>query len=86
MRIDELLPEGWNPTKDQVPELELVPNTGNARVVMYKGRRLVITGGRSISTRYPDFTVGAWNFSMDGGAQLPCWVTGTGSATCGLSS
>jgi hypothetical protein len=86
MRIDELLPEGWNPTKGQVPELELIPNTGTTRIVQYKDRRLVITGGRRISTRLPDFTVGAWNFSMDGGAQLPCWVTGTGSAVCGLSS
>ena len=86
MRIDEIISEGWNSTKGQVPELELVPNTGNARVVMYKDRRLVITGGRSISTRFPDFTVGAENFGVAGGAQLPCWVTGSGSAVCGLSS
>jgi hypothetical protein len=85
MRMDELLPEGWNPTKDQIPELELVPNTGTARVVMYKGRRLVITGGRNVSTRFPDFTVGAENFGMSSGAQLPCWITGTGSAVCGLN-
>jgi hypothetical protein len=84
--MDELLPEGWNPTKDQIPELELVPDTGTARVVMYKGRRLVITGGRGISTRYPDFTVGAEYFGMASRGQLSCWVTGTGSATCGVSS
>lgn len=83
MRIDELLPEGWNPTK--VPELEPIPNTGNTLVVMFKGRRLVITGGRRISTRFPDFTMGAWNFGMDGGAQLSCWVTGPSSAVCGLN-
>jgi hypothetical protein len=80
MRIDELLGEGG------LPELELAPTTGKDRVVMYKGRRLVITGGRRISTRMADFSIGAWNFSMDGGAQLPCWVTGPNSATCGLSS
>jgi hypothetical protein len=80
MRIDELLSEG------RVPELELIPDTGNTKVVMFKGRRLVITGGRRISTRLADFSIGAWYFSMDGGAQLPCWVTGSGSATCGLTS
>ena len=84
MRIDELLPEGWNPTK--VLELEPIPNTGNTIVVMFNGRKLVITGGRSISTRMADFSVGAWNFGMDGGAKLPCWVTGPSSAVCGLSS
>jgi hypothetical protein len=80
MRIDELLGEG------RVPELELIPSTGNTRVVQYKGRRLVITGGRRISTRMADFSIGAWYFSMDGGAQLPCWVTGPNSAVCGLNS
>ena len=62
MRIDELLPEGWNPTKGQVPELELIPNTGTAKVVQFKGRKLVITGGRRISTRLPDFTIGAYAY------------------------
>ena len=84
MRIDELLPEGWNPAK--VPELELIPDTGKDKVVQYKGRKLVITGGRRVGGRYPDFTIGAWYFSMDGGAQLPCWVTGQSSAVCGLNS
>ena len=84
MRIDELLPEGWNPAK--VPELELIPDTGTAKVVQYKGRRLTITGGRPPTRRYPDFYVGAWNFSMGGGAKLPCWVTGPSSAVCGLNS
>jgi hypothetical protein len=85
MRINELLSEGWNPTKDQVPELELVPDTGKDRVVMYKGRRLVITGGRRISTRFPDFSVSAEHFGMDMGTKLSCWITGTGSAVCGLN-
>jgi hypothetical protein len=76
------LPEGWQP--GQIPKLELVPNTGKDRVVMYKGRRLVITGGRGISTRYPDFTVGAHNFGMASRGQLSCWVTGPGSAVCGF--
>ena len=84
MRIDELLPEGWNPAK--VPELELIPDTGTAKVVQFKGRKLTITGGRRVSTRFPDFSIGAWYFSMDGGAQLPCWVTGQSSAVCGLNS
>jgi hypothetical protein len=84
MRIDELLGEGWQP--DPRPELELVPNTGKDRVVMYKGRRLVITVGRGISTRYPDFTVGAHNFGMASRGQLSCWVTGPDSAVCGLPS
>ena len=79
MRIDELLPEGWQPPK--VPELELIPDTGTAKVVQYKGRRLTITGGRRVSTRFPDFYVGA-----GGGAKLPCWVTGQSSAVCGLNS
>ena len=76
MRMDELLPEGWQP--DQVPELELVPNTGTDKVVMYKDRRLVITVGRG-PRRWPDFTVSAW-------PRYVCWVTGTGSAVCGLNS
>lgn len=80
MRIDELLSEG------RAPELELIPDTGKDKVVQFKGRKLVITGGRRVSTRFPDFTIGAWYFSMDGGAQLPCWVTGPGSAVCGLNS
>ena len=80
MRIDELLPEG------RVPELELIPDTGTAKVVQFKGRKLVITGGRRVSTRFPDFTIGAWYFSMDGGAQLPCWVTGNSSAVCAISN
>jgi hypothetical protein len=86
MKAHEFLPEGWNPTKDQVPELELVPDTGNARVVMYKGRRLVITGYRSISTRLADFSVGAEHFGMASRGHLPCWVTGPNSAVCGLNS
>jgi hypothetical protein len=80
MRIHELLSEA------RPSELELIPDTGNTPVVMYKGRRLVITTGRRISTRMADFSVGAWNFGMDGGAQLPCWVTGPNSAVCGLNS
>jgi hypothetical protein len=84
MRIDELLSEGWNPSR--APELELIPDTGTAKVVQFKGRKLVITGGRRISTRHPDFTIGAWYFSMDGGAQLPCWVTGPSSAVCSISN
>lgn len=80
MRIDELLAEG------KAPELELIPNTGNTKVVMFNGRRLVVTGGRRIPTRLADFTIGAWYFGMDGGAQLPCWVTGPTSAVCGFSS
>ena len=78
MRIDELL--------SQVPQLEPIPDTGNTRVVMYKGRRLVITGGRRVSTRLPDFSVSARNFGMNSDSQLSCWVTGTDSATCGLNS
>ena len=84
MRIDELLPESRQPIK--VPELELLPNTGDLKVVLFKGRKLTITGGRRVSTRLPDFTIGAWNFSMDGGAQLPCWVTGQNSAVCSISN
>ena len=84
MRIDELLPEGWHPAK--VPALELIPDTGNTKVVMFNGRRLVITGGRRIPTRMADFFVGAHNFGMASRGHLPCWVTGTGSAVCGLSS
>ena len=80
MRIDELLSEG------RVPELELMPDTGTAKVVQFKGRKLAITGGRRVSTRFPDFTIGAWYFSMDGGAQLPCWVTGPSSAVCAISN
>ena len=80
MRIHELLSEA------RPGELELVPDAYPAKVVMYKGRRLVITGGRRISTRRADFSIGAWYFSMDGGAQLPCWVTGPNSAVCGLNS
>jgi hypothetical protein len=82
MRIDELLPEGWQPPK--VPELELIPDTGNTKVVQYKGRRLTITGGRRVGGRYPDFYVGAGNFSMDSGAKLSCWVTGPTSAVCSI--
>jgi len=85
MRINELLSDGWNPTKGQIPELELVPNTGKDRVVMYKDRRLVIRGGRNISTRFPDFYVGAEHFGMTSRTHLPCWITGTGSAVCGLN-
>jgi len=77
MRMDELLPEGWQP--GQIPELELVPNTGNDKVVQYRDRRLVITGGRRISTRFPDFTVAAW-------PKYSCWITGKTSAVCGLNS
>ena len=68
------------------PELELIPNTGNIKVVMFNGRRLVVTGGRSIPTRMADFSVGAHNFGMASRGHLPCWVTGSGSAVCGLSS
>jgi len=85
MKAHEFLPEGWNPTKDQVPELELVPDTGNARVVMYKGRRLVITVGRP-PRRFPDFSVGAEHFGIASRGHLPCWVTGPTSAVCGLNS
>ena len=76
MRIDELLGEGWQP--GQIPKLELVPDTGTDKVVMYKDRRLVITVGRP-PKRFPDFTVSAW-------PRYACWVTGTGSAICGLPS
>ncbi len=76
MRIDELLSEGWNPSR--VPELELEPTTGNDKVVQYKGRRLVITVGRG-PRRWPDFTVAAW-------PKYSCWVTGPNSAVCGLNS
>lgn len=83
MRIYELLLEG------QVPELELIPNTGELKVVMFKGRKLTITTDwyskeEKFSMRPPDFSVGAWNFSQDGGAQCPCWVTGPNSAVCDL--
>ena len=80
MRINELISEG------RFPELEPIPDTGNTKVVIFNGRKLVITGGRRISTRMADFSVGAWNFGMDGGAKLPCWVTGPSSAVCGISS
>jgi len=80
MRIEELLKE------NRIPELQPISGGGDSLVVVYKGRKLVITGGRRISTRMADFSIGAWNFSMDGGAQLPCWVTGPGSAVCSISS
>jgi len=80
MRIHELLSEA------RPGELELIPDAYPAKVVQFKGRRLVITGGRRVSTRFPDFTIGAWYFSMDGGAQLPCWVTGKSSAVCAISN
>jgi hypothetical protein len=80
MRIEELLRE------NRIPELKPISGGGDSVVVVYKGRKLTITGGRGISTRRADFSIGAWNFSMDGGAQLPCWVTGPGTAVCSISS
>mgnify|MGYP000453223388 CR=1 FL=1 len=68
MRIDELLPESRQPIK--VPELELLPNTGDLKVVLFKGRKLTITGGRRVGGRLPDFTHPArregWEVSVSG--------------------
>jgi len=86
MRIDELLSEGRVPGWG--PELNPIPSSGGDKVVMFKNRRLIITADwlDKKPKRPPDFSLGAWNFSQDGGAQKPCWVTGPGSAVCDLSN